>query len=120
MISTGSQIRIGKTFGNLVSRLLLNLCYYLAQKLNRILQMVDLRMSNAKLRDRAKRVVRSVVSSASVLDVSREDVLDEVLSDCNGDVKLSILVATLGCTPSVGRLRLQDAGGSLKQALDTL
>ncbi|CAG9947179.1 unnamed protein product [Clonostachys rosea f. rosea IK726] len=97
MISTGSQIKIGKTFGNL---------------------MVDLKMSNEKLRDRARRVVRTVVPSTAALDINKEDVLDQVLANCDGHVKLSILVATLGCSPEEGRLKLEAYHGSLRHALE--
>ena len=80
--------------------------------------MVDLKMSNEKLRDRARRVVRAVVPSTSALDVEREDVLDEILASCDGHVKLSIVVATLGCSPEEGRAKLQASGGSLRQTLN--
>ncbi|KAI8721813.1 SIS domain-containing protein [Fusarium sp. LHS14.1] len=96
MISTGSQIRTGKTFGNL---------------------MVDLKMSNEKLQNRARRVARMVVPSSSALDIESEEVLDAVLADCDGQVKLSILVATLGCSPAEGRAKLEAASGSLREAL---
>ncbi|KAH7271062.1 hypothetical protein NW759_001553 [Fusarium solani] len=96
MISTGSQIRTGKTFGNL---------------------MVDLKMSNEKLQNRARRVARMVVPPSSALDIESEEVLDAVLADCDGQVKLSILVATLGCSPTEGRAKLEAASGSLRQAL---
>ncbi|KAI9170620.1 N-acetylmuramic acid 6-phosphate etherase [Paramyrothecium foliicola] len=61
MISTGSQIRSGKTYGNL---------------------MVDVKMSNEKLQNRARRVVRMVVPATSALDITRDDVFDEVLEQC--------------------------------------
>ncbi|RMJ10579.1 hypothetical protein CDV36_009792 [Fusarium kuroshium] len=96
MISTGSQIRTGKTFGNL---------------------MVDLKMSNEKLQNRARRVARMVVPPSSALDIESEEVLDAVLAECDGQVKLSILVATLGCSPAEGRAKLEAASGSLRQAL---
>ncbi|KAI5460814.1 hypothetical protein BGZ63DRAFT_414916 [Mariannaea sp. PMI_226] len=96
MISTGSQVRVGKTFGNL---------------------MVDLKMSNEKLQDRARRVIRSSVPSTAALDISRDEVLDAILASCDGQVKLSIVVAKLGCTPEEGRWKLQAASGSLRQAL---
>ncbi|KAM6523319.1 hypothetical protein FSOLCH5_003938 [Fusarium solani] len=96
MISTGSQIRTGKTFGNL---------------------MVDLKMSNEKLQNRARRVARMAVPPSSALDIESEEVLDAVLADCDGQVKLSILVATLGCSPTEGRAKLEAASGSLRQAL---
>lgn len=74
-------------------------------------------MSNEKLRDRARRVVRAVVPPTSALDVERDDILDEILAKCDGHVKLSIVVATLGCSPEEGQAKLQASGGSLKRAL---
>lgn len=80
--------------------------------------MVDLKMSNEKLRDRARRVVRMVVPSTAALDINKEDVLDQVLANCDGHVKLSILVATLGCSPEEGRSKLEAYHGSLRLALE--
>ncbi|RSM09143.1 hypothetical protein CEP52_004236 [Fusarium oligoseptatum] len=79
--------------------------------------MVDLKMSNEKLQNRARRVARMVVPPSSALDIENEEVLDTVLADCDGQVKLSILVATLGCSPAEGRAKLEAASGSLRQAL---
>ena len=79
--------------------------------------MVDLKISNEKLRDRARRVVQMGVSSTSVLDVGQVDVLDAVLAQCDGQAKLAILVATLGCTADEGRAKLAAASGSLRDAL---
>lgn len=114
MLSTGSQIRIGKTYGNMVSparglRI---------HELTHAKQMVDLKMSNEKLRDRARRVVRSIVPAGSVLDVTDDEVLDRVLASCDGQVKLSILVATTGCSVKEGRLRLELSSGSLRKAME--
>lgn len=80
--------------------------------------MVDLKISNEKLRDRARRVVRMIVPSTSALDVGQEDVLDEVLAQCDGQVKLAILVATLGCSPEEGSAKLAAEAGSLRDALN--
>ncbi|KAH8690932.1 glucokinase regulator family [Talaromyces proteolyticus] len=96
MISTGSQVRIGKTFGNF---------------------MVDLKTTNDKLRDRARRVVHDIVRSTSALDINQEKLLDQVLAQCDGEVKLSILVATLSCSPEEGKAKLLASSGSLKRAI---
>ncbi|KIH87270.1 N-acetylmuramic acid 6-phosphate etherase [Sporothrix brasiliensis 5110] len=99
MISTGSQVRTGKTFGNL---------------------MIDLQMSNEKLRDRARRVLRTVVSPAGILAAHRVDEdaeVDSLLAGCDGSVKLSILVAMSGLSPDQARLVLQKSGGMLSKAL---
>ncbi|CAK7231713.1 hypothetical protein SBRCBS47491_008024 [Sporothrix bragantina] len=105
MISTGSQVRTGKTFGNL---------------------MIDLQMSNEKLRDRARRVLRTVVSpdaantantSKAAHDVHQDAEVDAILAGCDGSVKLSILVAMSGLSPEQARLVLQKSGGMLSKAL---
>ena len=88
------------------------------QETNATSQMVDLKISNEKLLDRARRVVRMVVPSTSALDVQSAEVLDAVLAQCDGRVKLAILVATLGCTPDEGRAKLEATSGSLRDALD--
>ena len=80
--------------------------------------MVDLKISNEKLRDRARRVVRMIVPSTSALDVEKDEVLDEVLAQCDGQVKLAILVATLGCSAEEGRAKLEAESGSLRDALN--
>lgn len=79
--------------------------------------MVDLKISNEKLRDRARRVVRMGVPPTSALDVRQEDILDAVLAECGGQAKLAILVATLGCSADEGRAQLEAASGSLRDAL---
>lgn len=80
--------------------------------------MVDLKMSNEKLRDRARRVVRSIVPSTASIDIHNDEVLDRVLATCDGQVKLSILVAALGCTVKEGRSRLEASSGLLRKALE--
>lgn len=81
--------------------------------------MVDLKISNEKLRDRARRVVRMGVPAESVFDVRQDHVLDAVLTQCDGQAKLAILVATLGCSADEGRAKLDAASGSLRDALRT-
>lgn len=80
--------------------------------------MVDLKISNEKLHDRARRVVRAIVPRTAVFDVSKNDVLDGILARCDGHVKLTILVATSGCSLEEGRAKLQASTGSLKKALE--
>lgn len=82
--------------------------------------MVDLKMSNEKLRDRARRVVRTIVPPNSGLDITREEILDEIIARCDGQVKLCILVATLGCSVEEGRAKLLAAAGSLRLALQAV
>jgi N-acetylmuramic acid 6-phosphate etherase len=82
-----------------------------------VVQMVDLKMSNEKLRDRARRVVRAIVPSTSVLDVTDDEILDRILANCDGQVKLSILMATVGCSVKEAKARLELASGSLRKAV---
>jgi N-acetylmuramic acid 6-phosphate etherase len=89
LISTGVMIRLGKTYGNL---------------------MVDLKTSNVKLRDRARRMV------ASAANVSME-VAEKLLAQCNDEVKTAIVVSRAGVTPEDARRRLKQAGGSVREAL---
>lgn len=89
LISTGVMIRLGKTYGNL---------------------MVDLKASNAKLRDRAKRIV------ASAANVSFE-AAEKLLAQCNGEVKTAIVAARPGVSVADARKELTEAHGSVRKAL---
>ena len=68
MISTGTMIRIGKTYGN---------------------WMVDLRATNVKLKDRSIRIVSGITG----LDRQRAESL---LARCDGEVKTAIVSQALG------------------------
>ncbi|MBN1249210.1 MAG: N-acetylmuramic acid 6-phosphate etherase [Anaerolineae bacterium] len=89
MLSTGVMIRLGKTYGNL---------------------MVDLRATNAKLRDRARRIV------AQACDIE-EDQAAEVLQQCNQEVKTAIVTVLAGVKPDQARQRLADHDGVVRDAL---
>jgi N-acetylmuramic acid 6-phosphate etherase len=89
MLSTGAMIRLGKTFGNL---------------------MVDLRASNTKLNDRARRIVRAV-TKLSDMDSER------LLKDSGGEVKTAIVRHYTGDTSADARKRLAAAHGHLRTAL---
>jgi len=89
LISTGVMIRLGKTYGNL---------------------MVDLKASNAKLRDRSKRIV------AAAANVSA-DVARKLLEQCDGEVKTAIVVARAEVSVADARERLKKANGSVRMAL---
>ena len=79
--------------------------------------MIDLQMSNEKLRDRARRVLRTVVSPDAARNVYQDAEVDAILAGCDGSVKLSILVAMSGLSPDQARLVLQKSGGMLSKAL---
>ncbi|SPO03706.1 related to N-acetylmuramic acid 6-phosphate etherase [Cephalotrichum gorgonifer] len=96
MISTGAQVRSGKTFGNL---------------------MVDLSIRNEKLQLRARRVFRELVASSISVDATKDEELDALISSCDGSVKLAILVAILGCGVDEARGKLERHSGVLRQVL---
>jgi len=89
MLSTGSMIRLGKTYGNL---------------------MVDLRASNSKLADRARRIVRAVTN------LSDHD-SERLLRDCGGEVKTAIVSHYTGYNSAEARRLLADSHGHLRKAL---
>ncbi|PQO25799.1 N-acetylmuramic acid 6-phosphate etherase [Blastopirellula marina] len=89
MLSTGAMIRQGKTFGNL---------------------MVDLKATNTKLNERARRIVKAATK------LSDEDV-SSLLHECNGEVKTAIVVHHTGESPDRARVLLSEANGHLRQAI---
>jgi N-acetylmuramic acid 6-phosphate etherase len=89
MISTGTMIRIGKTYGN---------------------WMVDLRATNVKLKDRSIRIVSGITG----LDRERAESL---LARCDGEVKTAIVSQALGVEKIEAQLRLKVAGGRLRTAI---
>ncbi|KLT40783.1 N-acetylmuramic acid 6-phosphate [Cutaneotrichosporon oleaginosum] len=102
MISTGVQLRIGKTYGNL---------------------MVDVKRSNAKLINRARGIFRAVLEpyAAKVeLAVSLEDGegIDHLIDACDGSVKKAMVAARWRCSPEEATERLDAAEDILKKALE--
>ncbi|MCW1969323.1 MAG: N-acetylmuramic acid 6-phosphate etherase [Anaerolineae bacterium] len=89
MISTTVMIQLGKTYGNL---------------------MVDLMPTNVKLRDRARRIVEAATGVAA-------DEAQRLLDLC-GDVKTAIVMALLGCGPTLARERLAQNQGRVALALN--
>ena len=89
MLSTGAMIRLGKTYGNL---------------------MVDLRASNTKLADRARRIVRAVTNLS-------DHESERLLRDCGGEVKTAIVRHYTGCSSVEARRMLDASHGHLRTAL---
>lgn len=89
MLSTGVMIRLGKTYGNL---------------------MVDVQASNAKLRDRARRIVELAC------DLGPE-AAEAVLSASNHEVKTAIVAQLAATSPEEARRRLAQANGVVRLAL---
>lgn len=90
MISTISMVRSGKTFGNL---------------------MVDLRATNQKLRDRARRIV---VQATGV----EADTAESALVQADGDVKVAVLMLLTGDDAEGARRRLDAHDGHVRSALE--
>ena len=89
ILSTGVMVRLGKVYGN---------------------RMVDVAVTNAKLEDRALRILEDLAG------VSRDQGRD-LLAASGGSVKLALLMAQRGLSAAAGRERLAACGGQLRQAL---
>ena len=88
-ITTGAMIRLGKTYGNL---------------------MVDLQATNAKLRDRAARIVSEVCGVTA-------DEARELLRVADGSVKLAIVMKKLSLPASDARAALEKEGGVIRRVV---
>jgi N-acetylmuramic acid 6-phosphate etherase len=91
-ITTAAMVRLGKAYENL---------------------MVDLKQTNAKLTDRARRIV------AEAADVSRQEA-DRLLVAAGEEVKTAIVMGRLGLEANAARQRLAQAQGHVRQALDSV
>lgn len=89
MLSTGSMIKLGKVYGNL---------------------MVDVQVTNKKLAVRARRVV------CQIADVD-DDRAAELLEQTNNNVKAAIVVQRKQTTPDEAVRLLADAGGRLRAVI---
>jgi N-acetylmuramic acid 6-phosphate etherase len=90
MISTVAMVRLGKTYGNL---------------------MVDLRVTNAKLRDRALRIIERITG------VTRPEA-DAALQAAGLDVKVAIMLLSRVSTVDEAHRRLAAHAGRLREALE--
>ena len=88
-ITTAAMVRLGKAFENL---------------------MVDLKPTNAKLRDRATRIV------ATAGGVERAEA-ERLLEAAGGEAKTAIVMARTGATAVEARARIGRAGGHVRMAL---
>ena len=89
MISTITMVRLGKTFGNL---------------------MVDLQITNEKLRDRAVRIIMQATGAA-------QDEASLALEASGNEVKVAILMILLTVDAATARGRLAAASNRVKAAL---
>ncbi len=91
MLTTGAMVRMGKTYSNL---------------------MVDLRATNLKLGERARRIVADLTNGSI-------DEAGDLLKCCDGEVKTAIVSHKLGVSPDVARSRLGSFKGHLWQTLES-
>lgn len=89
MISTISMVRMGKTYGNL---------------------MIDVRATNHKLRERARRIVQQITSST-------RDEAAAALDASGNDIRVAAVMLARHEAPDVAAARLREAGGNLRTAL---
>ncbi|MEN6566733.1 MAG: N-acetylmuramic acid 6-phosphate etherase [Veillonellales bacterium] len=92
MLTTASMIRLGKVYGNL---------------------MVDVRPTNGKLMERAKRIVGQATG------VSRERA-GEVLAQAGFNPKTAIVMLKRGCSAEQASRYLAAAGGYIRKAITTM
>lgn len=90
MLSTGVMIRLGKSYSNL---------------------MVDVQTSNAKLHDRARRIVAMACGLTP-------EAAEAALAACDYEVKTAIVAQLGGLAPEAARARLARAGGVVRAALE--
>ncbi len=89
MLSTATMVRLGKVYGNL---------------------MVDVKVTNQKLSERARRIV-SRVSGVDEAEAAR------LLALTGNEVKTAIVMARLGVSAEEARSLLQAAGGMLRKVI---
>ena len=90
MLSTGSMIKIGKTYENF---------------------MIDLKAVNEKLKDRAIRIV------SQISDVSNSDALAALLK-CNWEIKTAIIMLKMDTDADSARDELRKYGGVLRKLMN--
>ena len=90
MISTMTMVRLGKTYGNL---------------------MVDLQITNGKLKDRAIRIVEKATGASRTI-------AEKALSDSGHEVKVAILMLLLDIDAVSARERLRASQNRVREALN--
>lgn len=92
MLTTASMVKIGKTYNNI---------------------MVDLQLTNNKLKERAKRILMEIA------EIDYEKAV-ELLAETDGNVKTALLMALCGINKSAAEESLRVANGRIKQAEQNL
>jgi N-acetylmuramic acid 6-phosphate etherase len=90
MLTTGTMVLLGKTYGNL---------------------MVDLRATNNKLLHRSRRIVSQLTGLS-------ESAADTLLDQCAGEVKTAVVVHRRKISPTQARQLLREFQGHLRGALE--
>jgi N-acetylmuramic acid 6-phosphate etherase len=90
MISTASMVRLGKTYGNV---------------------MVDLQLTNAKLVERARKIVM-MLGRVSYDEAAR------LLTECDGHVKTALVMAACNCSREIAANRLAASNGFVRPAME--
>ncbi|MFP4528869.1 MAG: N-acetylmuramic acid 6-phosphate etherase [Candidatus Kapaibacterium sp.] len=90
MLTTGAMVRMGKTLGNV---------------------MVDLQLTNAKLRERARRIIMT-------LGKTDYETAGRLLSDSGGSVKTALVMAIRGVGRKEAEQLLGRTGGFVRKAVD--
>lgn len=89
MLSTAAMIRLGHVYSNL---------------------MVNVRLTNRKLRERGKRILMAALGVG-------ERAAEHAVRTCGGDLKAAMVMLRRRCTLEKARQALRAAGGNLRQAL---
>lgn len=87
MITTGAMIKNGKTFGN---------------------TMVDLQLTNLKLRERAKNIVMQIAG----VDYNKAE---NLLQQAGGNVKTALVMSIFDCSKSEAEEKITSAGGKIRK-----
>jgi N-acetylmuramic acid 6-phosphate etherase len=89
MLTTASMIRIGKTYGNV---------------------MVDLQLTNEKLKERAKAILMNLADTDY-------ETAEEILLKTGGNVKMALVMLLTGADFPTAEELLKDSGGLIKEVL---
>lgn len=73
--------------------------------------MVDVKTSNVKLVERARRIYKTLLPSSLLSDVQ----INNLIASCDGSVKTALVVGRCGCTVIEAQSHLKSAGGALKK-----
>ncbi len=113
MVSTGIMIKLGKTYGNLVGVgfMLRNVILSHADSV----QMIDVKATNMKLKQRAKNILRFVGGDACTQSDAE---LDYILARCDGSVKLAAVVIVLKVSVVEAKDQLQQNKGVLSRVFE--